>query len=112
MTADFPILLDHQKHNTSTFKAILNIPHETGSVRNGIDFGRDAGAPALTRVDVTSHGNFQFASETATLGQAAKVAGMSQTEFLRELGRHRVPIHYGADDLAEDLRTVELLTRR
>jgi predicted HTH domain antitoxin len=54
----------------------------------------------------------RFASDDATLGQAAKFAGMSQTEFLRELGRHRVPIHYGADDLAEDLRTVELLTRR
>jgi len=54
----------------------------------------------------------RFASDDATLGQAAKVAGMSQTEFLRELGRHRVPIHYGADDLAEDLQTVELLTRR
>ena len=53
----------------------------------------------------------RFASEDATLGQAAMIAGLSQTEFLRELGRHRVPIHYGADDLAEDLRTVELLAR-
>ena len=54
----------------------------------------------------------RFASEDVTLGQAAKIACLSQTEFLRELGRQRVPIHYGADELAEDLRTVESLTRQ
>ena len=53
-----------------------------------------------------------FVAEEATLGQAAEVAGLSQTEFLRELGRHRIPIHYGAEELAEDLRTVETLARR
>ena len=50
-----------------------------------------------------------FVAEEATLGQAAEVAGLSQTEFLRELGRHRIPIHYGAEELAEDLRTVDAL---
>jgi predicted HTH domain antitoxin len=53
-----------------------------------------------------------FVAEEATLGQAAEVAGLSQTEFLRELGRHRIPIHYGAEELAEDLRTVETMVQR
>jgi predicted HTH domain antitoxin len=53
-----------------------------------------------------------FVAEEATLGQAAEVARLSQTEFLRELGRHRIPIHYGAEELAEDLRTVEALAGR
>jgi predicted HTH domain antitoxin len=53
-----------------------------------------------------------FIAEEATLGEAAEVAGLSQTEFLRELGRHRIPIHYGAEELAEDLRTVEALAGR
>ena len=53
-----------------------------------------------------------FVAEKATLGQAAEVAGLPQAEFLRELGRHRIPIHYGAEELAEDLRTVEALARR
>jgi predicted HTH domain antitoxin len=53
-----------------------------------------------------------FVAEEATLGQAAGVAGLSQTEFLRELGRHRIPIHYGVEELAEDLRTVETLAQR
>ena len=53
-----------------------------------------------------------FVAEEATLGQAAEVARLSQTEFLRELGRHRIPIHYGAEEFAQDLRTVEALARR
>jgi predicted HTH domain antitoxin len=53
-----------------------------------------------------------FVAEEATLGQAAEVAGLSQTEFLRELGRHRIPIHYGAEELAEDLRTVETMVQQ
>ena len=53
-----------------------------------------------------------FVAEEATLGQAAEVARLSQTEFLRELGRHRIPIHYGAEELAEDLRVLEALAGR
>jgi predicted HTH domain antitoxin len=53
-----------------------------------------------------------FVSEEATLGQAASVAGLSQADFLRELGKRRTPIHYGADELAEDLKVVESLAAR
>jgi predicted HTH domain antitoxin len=52
-----------------------------------------------------------FVAEEFTLGQAAEVAGLSQTDFLRELGRHRIPIHYGVEELTEDLRTVETMAR-
>jgi predicted HTH domain antitoxin len=50
-----------------------------------------------------------FVSDEATLGQAAEVAGLSQAESLRELGKRRIPIHYGAEELREDLRVVESL---
>ena len=53
-----------------------------------------------------------FVSDEATLGQAAEVAGLSQAEFLRELGKRRIPIHYGAEELSEDLRTLESLAGR
>jgi len=53
-----------------------------------------------------------FVSEEATLGQAAEVAGLSQADFLRELGKRRIPIHYGVEELADDLRAVEALARR
>jgi len=47
-----------------------------------------------------------FVSEEVTLGQASAVAGMPQARFLKELGRRRIPIHYGTEELAEDLKTV------
>jgi predicted HTH domain antitoxin len=50
-----------------------------------------------------------FVSEEATLGQAAETAGISQAEFLRELGRRRIPVHYGREELAADLEAVEAL---
>lgn len=53
-----------------------------------------------------------FVSEDATLGQAAEVAGLAQADFLHELGKRRIPIHYGMEELAEDLRVVEALAPR
>lgn len=48
-----------------------------------------------------------FVSEETTLGQAAEIAGLTQKDFLEELGSRRIPIHYGMDELAEDLKVVE-----
>ncbi len=53
-----------------------------------------------------------FVTDEATLGQSAQVAGMSQAEFLRELGRRRIPIHYGQEELIDDLQTVDALSAR
>lgn len=53
-----------------------------------------------------------FVSEEATLGQAAVIADLPQAAFLWELGRRRIPMHYGAAELTEDLRAVEALGRR
>jgi predicted HTH domain antitoxin len=53
-----------------------------------------------------------FVTEEATLGQAAQVAGLSQAAFLLELGRRRISIHYGQEELAEDLLAVESLVSR
>jgi predicted HTH domain antitoxin len=39
--------------------------------------------------------------------QAGEIAGISQAAFLKELGARRIPIHYGGDELQEDLRIVE-----
>lgn len=53
-----------------------------------------------------------FVANESTLGQAAQVAGISQANFLRELGQRRIPIHYGSEELASDLEVVELLAAR
>ena len=53
-----------------------------------------------------------FVSEEATLGQASKTAGLSQAEFLRELGRRRISVHYGVSEFAEDLATAEAMANQ
>ncbi len=49
-----------------------------------------------------------FLDDRVTLGQGAAVAGLSQTNFLYELGKRRIPIHY---DVAEALADVAIVER-
>jgi predicted HTH domain antitoxin len=52
-----------------------------------------------------------YVARETTLGQSADVAHISQSAFLRELGDRGICIHYGEEELAEDLRAVESLSR-
>jgi predicted HTH domain antitoxin len=50
-----------------------------------------------------------FREERVSLGRAAELAGLGVEEFM-ELSAHRqVPLHYTADDLAEDRNTAARL---
>ena len=48
-----------------------------------------------------------YAAKHLTLGQAAKLARISQIEMQKELARRQVPLHYDLDDLATDLRAAK-----
>ncbi len=50
-----------------------------------------------------------FQREKLTLGQASRLAGMSQWQFQQLLGSRDIPIHYGVADFEADLRTLEEL---
>jgi len=50
-----------------------------------------------------------FADDKVTLGQAATIAGISQPALLQELGKRKIPLHYGAEDLEQDIATVNKL---
>lgn len=50
-----------------------------------------------------------FSDWKITLGRGAEIAGISQAEFMRELGRRQIPMHYTVADLEEDLKTIEAL---
>lgn len=50
-----------------------------------------------------------FSDWKVTLGRGAEIAGLNQTEFMRELGRRKIPMHYNIEDFEEDLRTLEHL---
>ncbi len=44
-----------------------------------------------------------YKREEVSLGRAAEVAGISSVQMLGELGRRRIPINYGPDDLRADV---------
>ena len=50
-----------------------------------------------------------YAGGSLTLGQAAEIAGLSQCDFRDELGKRGIGVNYGPDDLAHDLKMVEIL---
>ena len=47
-----------------------------------------------------------FLDQRITLGQGAAIAGTSQSDFLRELGRRRIPVHYEESDALADIAAV------
>jgi predicted HTH domain antitoxin len=48
-----------------------------------------------------------FLDNRVTLGQGARIAGISQSEFLRELGNRRITVHYYEADAVADLAAVD-----
>jgi predicted HTH domain antitoxin len=52
-----------------------------------------------------------YASEEVTLEQGSRIARMSQPEFLKELGKRRIPFHYGIEEFEEDMATISRKAR-
>ena len=50
-----------------------------------------------------------YTDARVTLGRAAAIAGTTQSDFQRELGRRGISVHYNADDLRSDLATLASL---
>jgi len=49
-----------------------------------------------------------FQMEIFTLAQAAKVAGLHRVQFQEELGKRKIPVHYGIEELGEDMKTLNI----
>jgi predicted HTH domain antitoxin len=47
-----------------------------------------------------------FQQERLTLGQASRLAEISQLAFQALLADRQIPIHYGVEEFHEDLRTI------
>ncbi len=45
----------------------------------------------------------------ASLGQARRIAGLSKWDFLELLAREGIPLHYGEEELKEDLEVARRL---
>ena len=48
-----------------------------------------------------------FQREKLTMGQASRLAGVSQWQFQQLLGSRNIPIHYGVADFEADLLTLD-----
>jgi predicted HTH domain antitoxin len=47
-----------------------------------------------------------YAGRQVTMGRAAKIAGLSQAAFLRELGKHGICVNYAEEDAQHDIARV------
>ena len=52
-----------------------------------------------------------FERERLTFGQASRLAGTSQPEFMHVLAARGLSLHYGVDEFEQDLRTLAALDR-
>jgi predicted HTH domain antitoxin len=52
-----------------------------------------------------------YLKEKLTLGQASRLAGMSQLQFQFLLASRQIPIHYGIADFDADLKTLREMGR-
>ncbi len=50
-----------------------------------------------------------FREDRVSLGRAAELCDVPIERFMEFAGRHGAPLHYGADDLEEDRRTLARL---
>ena len=48
-----------------------------------------------------------FLDHRVGLGRGAAIAGLSQSEFLHELGKRRIPVHYDEADALADAAAAE-----
>ena len=61
-------------------------------------------SPELARLEMALG---LFRDEKATLGQAAKLSGLSIPLFMKELGKRHIPLHYDVQDFEKDLAVLE-----
>ena len=50
-----------------------------------------------------------FQMDVLTLAQAAGVAGLHRMQFQEELAKRKIPLHYGVEELEEDLKTLNIV---
>jgi predicted HTH domain antitoxin len=50
-----------------------------------------------------------YREDKVSLGRAAELCQTAVEAFMEYAAQHNVPVHYGADELEEDRRTLQLL---
>ncbi len=52
-----------------------------------------------------------FEREKLTLAQASRFAGMHRVAFQHLLASRQIPVHYGIEDLEQDIQTLQEMNR-
>lgn len=63
-------------------------------------------SPSELRIDLAV---YLYDKEKLTMGQAKKLAGLTQIEFQKELSKRGVYIKYDVKDLEKDLKNLSML---
>ena len=50
-----------------------------------------------------------YTAKRASMGKAAKIAGIAYVDFMHELGRRGICINYSVEDFEQDLKTLDSL---
>lgn len=53
-----------------------------------------------------------YAGRHVSLGRAARIAGIPYAEFMKEIGRRGICIHYTTEDAEHDMRMADALSGR
>jgi predicted HTH domain antitoxin len=48
-----------------------------------------------------------YTARHASMGRAARIAGISYSAFLQELGKRSICVNYSSDDFAHDLKVIQ-----
>jgi predicted HTH domain antitoxin len=74
---------------------------------------RDLGAAKLSQADARlDFAVGLYTGRHLSMGKAAKLAGVSYTSFLHELGRRGISVNYGEEDLLHDLNVLDAARAR
>jgi predicted HTH domain antitoxin len=72
-----------------------------------------SGAPRLSETEVRRElAIVLYQREKLSLGRAAQLAGMKKFEFNQLLADRGIPMHYGMEELKQDLATARSLAAR
>ena len=53
-----------------------------------------------------------YAGRAVSMGRAARIAGISYTDFMHELGRRGICINYGVEDFEHDMQVLKELAAK
>lgn len=53
-----------------------------------------------------------YTGREVSLGRAARIAGVSSSDFLHEMGRRGICIHYNVEDAEHDMRMADALASK